>query len=393
MTGRALFGPKGEAYDEVIGAEVLLGYIRQQLPGSCPVISHPMGGSRVYPATLFTSAPLSLLRAAIDAAASSSSSGGGGAHVSHAEAPAQQRRPHEPIQPPPPGAGPAWGWPAPPLLTIKGLDLPTPDGTPIVRGLSLQLPTGSSLLISGPAGAGKSTLLRALAGLRRAAGGAATLPAPSRTLFLPQRPIAAPPGANLRQQLAYPWGAEWEWSSDSKAAIQAHQDRRSHAHAHAAIAHAAAAPCDAGTHRMLSALDAVGLSSLLTRTGGLEVRPAPPCGSAGPVSDWAAGLSPGELQRLAFARALMAAPALVFLDEPTSALGEAEEARLFGLLSGAGATIVTVGHRRSLAAHHRLELRIAGDGMGAWQLGPTAGAGAAPPSACAVAQPVATVLD
>ena len=40
------------------------------------------------------------------------------------------------------------------------------------------------------------------------------------------------------------------------------------------------------------------------------------------VNDWAKVLSPGEQQRVAFARILLTKPKVVFLDEATSALDE-----------------------------------------------------------------------
>jgi putative ATP-binding cassette transporter len=43
--------------------------------------------------------------------------------------------------------------------------------------------------------------------------------------------------------------------------------------------------------------------------------------------NWAMALSPGEQQRLAFARALLFRPNWLFLDEASSALDEATEAR------------------------------------------------------------------
>lgn len=70
------------------------------------------------------------------------------------------------------------------------------------------------------------------------------------------------------------------------------------------------------------------------------------------VADWAARLSLGEQQRLAFARVLLAAPALVLLDESTSALDLANEARLYGTLRERGVAYVSVGHRDSLREFH-----------------------------------------
>jgi putative ATP-binding cassette transporter len=76
--------------------------------------------------------------------------------------------------------------------------------------------------------------------------------------------------------------------------------------------------------------------------------------------NWALHLSPGEQQRLAFARALLYRPDWLILDEATSALDEAAEGRLYRLvrerLPKTG--IVSVGHRSTLNAIHdrRLEL-------------------------------------
>eukprot|EP00128_Syssomonas_multiformis_P015537 Colp12_sorted_trinity150504_noHs@22242 len=51
-------------YPEVVGAEVLLRY-SVQTTGCCKVLSHPRWGSNVYPATLFTTAPLPALLKAL----------------------------------------------------------------------------------------------------------------------------------------------------------------------------------------------------------------------------------------------------------------------------------------------------------------------------------------
>ena len=50
------------------------------------------------------------------------------------------------------------------------------------------------------------------------------------------------------------------------------------------------------------------------------------------VQDWAKVLSPGEQQRVAFARILLTKPKAVFLDEATSALDEGLEMTLYQLI-------------------------------------------------------------
>eukprot|EP00232_Nephroselmis_pyriformis_P012742 CAMPEP_0182899376 /NCGR_PEP_ID=MMETSP0034_2-20130328/28042_1 /TAXON_ID=156128 /ORGANISM="Nephroselmis pyriformis, Strain CCMP717" /LENGTH=170 /DNA_ID=CAMNT_0025033403 /DNA_START=29 /DNA_END=541 /DNA_ORIENTATION=+ len=53
-------------YGEVNALEVLLGY-KTSNAGCCKVVLHPQWGSSVYPATMFTKAPLADLQAAIKA--------------------------------------------------------------------------------------------------------------------------------------------------------------------------------------------------------------------------------------------------------------------------------------------------------------------------------------
>ena len=81
-------------------------------------------------------------------------------------------------------------------------------------------------------------------------------------------------------------------------------------------------------------------------------------------SDWSKTLSPGEQQRLAFGRILLARPSLVFLDETTSALDEGMEHAMYELVRERlpGCTIVSVGHRSTLEPLHTDELTLLGDG-------------------------------
>lgn len=157
--------------------------------------------------------------------------------------------------------------------------------TPAIHGL------GTILLVwhAGPNGCGKSTLIKALSGLHPLAAGTAHLlgaaAAEGGVLFIPQRPLAAP-GSALWQQLCYPGGSGSDagssdgGSSDGGSSEQQGQQAK-------AVQRAPDA-------ELAVLLERVGLQYLLARVGGSFEAPA----------DWAAMLSPGELQRLAVARVL-----------------------------------------------------------------------------------------
>jgi len=195
-------------------------------------------------------------------------------------------------------------------FTVEDLDLDLPDGTALLRGISCQLSRGSGLLISGPTGAGKSTLLRAIAGIWPFGSGNIRI-GEGRTLLVPQRPYL--PLGTLANALAYP-------CTDSEGFT---------------------------TAQLAAALGEVGLGSYASQ---LDV-----------VDNWGQRMSLGEQQRLAFARVLLAEPALLFLDEATSALDEPGEARLYGLLKSTTwqPTVISVGHRTTLIKFHDAILDLA----------------------------------
>lgn len=80
--------------------------------------------------------------------------------------------------------------------------------------------------------------------------------------------------------------------------------------------------------------------------------------------DWAKVLSPGEQQRIAFARLLAIKPKAVFLDEATSAVDEALEFLLYNLLRTElpDCIVVSVSHRSTIEQHHHQELTLLGEG-------------------------------
>jgi putative ATP-binding cassette transporter len=160
-------------------------------------------------------------------------------------------------------------------------------------------------------------LFRVIAGIWPFGGGVVRRAPGQRVMFLPQKPYL--PLGSLRGALAYP--ATGPRPDD------------------AAIAKALG---DAGLPELAARLD--------------EKRP------------WSQELSPGEQQRVGFARVLLQRPNILFLDEATAALDEPTEARLYALIDARlpDALIVSIGHRPTLGAFHvrRLEVRRAGDGPG-----------------------------
>ena len=203
-------------------------------------------------------------------------------------------------------------------IAVHGLDLGLPGGKLLLHRAELDLRAGESVLLSGPSGSGKSTLFRAIAGIWPYGTGTVERPPSARLLFLPQKPYL--PIGSLREVLSYP------------------------------------APVEGTTDRaIVEALGACELPGLADR---LDER-----------AHWAQALSPGEQQRIAFARALLTKPDWLFLDEASSALDEGLETRLYQLLPERlpGTTIVSIGHRPSLRAFHarHVEIRFA---EGAWGL-------------------------
>jgi putative ATP-binding cassette transporter len=211
-------------------------------------------------------------------------------------------------------------------LALDRVDLKLPGGQPLLEAATLDFQPGDSALISGPSGAGKSTLFRAIAGIWPFGTGAISLPRDGRVLFLPQKPYL--PIGTLREVVGYPSPA----GGLDDAALR-------------------------------EALEAVGLPELIGRLD----EPA----------HWALALSPGEQQRIAFARALVQKPAWLFLDEATSALDEASEIRLYTLLRERlpGVTLVSVGHRSTLRPFHARNLVVTPHATGAATVEETAGRG------------------
>jgi len=205
-------------------------------------------------------------------------------------------------------------------VELRDVEVRTPAGDQLIDPLDVQLDHGDSLVITGRSGAGKTTLLRSLAELWPYASGTLCRPdGDNATMFLSQLPYV--PLGSLRGVVCYP-----------------------------------NSPDDISDRELHDVLTKVALAPLIDR---LEEEP-----------DWAKVLSPGEQQRVAFARILLTKPKAVFLDEATSALDEGLEFALYQLLRTElpDCVVVSVSHRPTIEQHHRQELHLLGGGE--WRLGP-----------------------
>lgn len=194
-------------------------------------------------------------------------------------------------------------------LALEDVAVGLPDGRLLLSDVDLAVGRGERIVLQGPSGSGKTTLFRVLAGLWPFGHGRIQVPEGARVLFLPQRPYI--PIGTLAEALCYP-------------------DK----------------PAQHPTERLVAVLHEVGLSHLVDRLA--------------EEGNWALSLSPGEQQRLAFARALLLEPDWLFLDEATSALDATMEARLYGLLRERlpAATVVSIAHKETVVPFHDTRLVI-----------------------------------
>jgi putative ATP-binding cassette transporter len=183
-----------------------------------------------------------------------------------------------------------------------------PNGAVLMDGAQLHLEHGQNTVVRGRSGAGKSTLFRAIAGVWPFGRGTVERPA-GQIMFLPQKPYI--PLGTLRRVVTYP------------AAMDAYSSE--------VIASALA---DAGLGGLASELD-IDMS-------------------------WGQRLSGGEQQRLAFARALLARPDWLFMDEATASLDPQAEEELYHMLRQRlpDTTVVSIAHRPEIADLHDTTLTL-----------------------------------
>ena len=201
------------------------------------------------------------------------------------------------------------------MLELADVSFAYDGGPAVLDHVSFTVDRGSRTAIVGPSGAGKSTALALVERFYDPSAG---------TVSLDGVDVSTLPRDEVRRRIAYV-----EQEAPVLAGSIADNLRL-------------AAP-DASDDELMEVLGQVGLSELVDRTDrGLDV----------PVGDDGVLLSGGQRQRLAWARALLAGPELLLLDEPTSSVDSRTEQVLQDALRTASRerTVLVVAHRLATVA-------------------------------------------
>ncbi|MDM4718873.1 ABC transporter ATP-binding protein [Micromonospora sp. WMMA1363] len=208
-------------------------------------------------------------------------------------------------------------WPAPsapavPMIEFDRVGFGYPGGPAVLHEVSFAVPAGTRTALVGPSGAGKSTLLALVERFYEVTDGA---------LRLGGVDVRDLPRDVLRAGLGY---------VEQEAPVLAGTLREN-------LLITAPGAAEA---RLRAVLDEVNLGHLVERAPeGLDVQ----------VGEGGVLLSGGERQRLAIARALLAGPPVLLLDEPTSNLDARNEAALRRAIDAVAVrrTLLIVAHRLS----------------------------------------------
>jgi ATP-binding cassette, subfamily C, bacterial CydCD len=203
-----------------------------------------------------------------------------------------------------------------PAIVLAGLEVTYPGRRiPAVHDFDLTVQPGEIVALTGPSGCGKSTVLSVVLGLRAPGTGVVRLG-----------------GVDLADLDIDEWRRHLAWVP-----------QRPHLFARTVAENVRLGRPDASDAHVAAALGAAGLTEVVRHL---------PCGVDSPLGEGGGGLSAGERQRLALARAFLRNAPLLLLDEPTASLDNETEADVLAAVRGLaeGRTALIVAHRPALAA-------------------------------------------
>jgi thiol reductant ABC exporter CydD subunit len=201
-------------------------------------------------------------------------------------------------------------------LHIEGLEARYPGrSAPAVREISLTVRPGEVLAIAGPSGCGKSTLISVLLCLTPASGGSIRVGTTDLTALDPDA-----------------WRSQIAWVP-----------QRPHLFARSIADNIRLGRPAASDEQVRAAIGSAGLDDVVARL---------PAGMNTVLGTDGSGLSAGERQRIALARAFLRDAPLLLLDEPTAHLDSQTEAGVLNAVRHlmAGRTVLMAAHRPSLLA-------------------------------------------
>lgn len=207
------------------------------------------------------------------------------------------------------------------LVDVEEVGMRGREGKPILLGISFRAEPGKILGIIGPSGSGKTTLGKILVGAIQPTVGAVRVDG-ARITDWDQDEL----GKHVGYMPQEPSLFEGTIKENICRFDQGHTSKEQKKIDQAVVA----AAKDAGVHELVLQL---------------------PQGYDTPLGLMGAGLSAGQAQRIALARALYADPAMLVLDEPNAFLDQAGEQSLILALNKArkrGATVIVIAHRRGV---------------------------------------------
>ncbi|MBX4969519.1 putative ATP-binding cassette transporter [Rhizobium binae] len=203
-------------------------------------------------------------------------------------------------------------------LAYERLTLLSSNGAPLLKELSVTIPVGTLVLLTGPSHAAGTALFRATAGIPTLGTGRIIRPVPDDIQFLQQRPYL-PPGT-LRQIL--------ERSEN---------------------------PDENSDERIFHVLRELDLERLVSLAGGLDRE-----------RGWEMELSLTEQQLLMVANVLLATPRFVFMDRVDTTLGSEQLRKILRLLSERSITCINNGGAHDSRGLYHAVLEYGEDGGWKW---------------------------